>query len=46
MRYLSLFSGIEACSVAWAPLGWECVAVAIVAGSRMRGMCITRTRTI
>ena len=28
MRYLSLFSGIEACSVAWAPLGWECVAVA------------------
>lgn len=28
MRYLSLFSGIEACSVAWAPLGWECAAVA------------------
>lgn len=28
MRYLSLFSGIEACSAAWAPLGWECVAVA------------------
>ena len=28
MRYLSLFSGIEACSVAWTPLGWECVAVA------------------
>ena len=28
MRYLSLFSGIEACSVAWKPLGWECVAVA------------------
>lgn len=25
MRYLSLFSGIEACSVAWQPLGWECV---------------------
>ena len=23
MRYLSLFSGIEACSVAWAPLGWS-----------------------
>lgn len=27
MRYLSLFSGIEAVSVAWKPLGWECVAV-------------------
>ena len=27
MRYLSLFSGIEAASVAWHPLGWECVAV-------------------
>ena len=26
MRYLSLFSGIEACTVAWAPLGWEAVA--------------------
>ncbi|HEX5790205.1 MAG TPA: DNA cytosine methyltransferase [Luteolibacter sp.] len=28
MRYLSLFSGIEAATVAWKPLGWECVAVA------------------
>ena len=28
MRYLSLFSGIEAASVAWAPLGWQCVGVA------------------
>ena len=28
MRYLSLFSGIEAASVAFLPLGWECVAVA------------------
>lgn len=28
VRYLSLFSGIEAASVAWKPLGWECVAVA------------------
>lgn len=27
MRFLSLFSGIEAASVAWKPLGWECVAV-------------------
>ena len=26
MRYLSLFSGIEACTVAWHPLGWEPVA--------------------
>lgn len=26
MRYISLFSGIEAASVAWAPLGWEAVA--------------------
>ena len=28
MRYLSLFSGIESASVAWKPLGWECVGVA------------------
>lgn len=28
MRYLSLFSGIEAATAAWHPLGWECVAVA------------------
>jgi len=27
MRFLSLFSGIEAVSVAWEPLGWECAAV-------------------
>lgn len=28
MRYVSLFSGIEAASVAWRQLGWELVAVA------------------
>jgi DNA (cytosine-5)-methyltransferase 1 len=28
MRYLSLFSGIEAVTVAWKHLGWDCVAVA------------------
>lgn len=28
MRYLSAFSGIEAASVAWAPLGWEPMAFA------------------
>lgn len=28
MKYLSLFSGIEAASVAWAPLGWTPVAFA------------------
>ena len=27
MRYISLFSGIEAASAAWMPLGWECVAL-------------------
>lgn len=27
MRFLSLFSGIEAASVAWLSLGWKCVAV-------------------
>lgn len=27
MKYLSLFSGIEAATAAWHPLGWECVAV-------------------
>lgn len=26
MRYLSIFSGVEAASVAWCPLGWEPVA--------------------
>ena len=26
LRYVSLFSGIEAASVAWEPLGWEPVA--------------------
>ena len=26
MRYISLFSGIEAASVAWGPLGWEPIA--------------------
>lgn len=30
MRYLSLFSGMEAAHLAWAPLGWECAAVAEV----------------
>lgn len=28
MRYLSLFSGMEAAHLAWAPLGWECAGVA------------------
>ena len=27
MQYLSICSGIEAASVAWQPLGWQCVAV-------------------
>jgi len=27
MRFLSLFSGIEAASAAWVPLGWTCVGV-------------------
>lgn len=27
MKFLSLFSGIEAASVAWHPLGWECAGV-------------------
>lgn len=30
MRYLSLFSGIEAATAAWHGLGWQCVAVAEV----------------
>ncbi|MGV1119171.1 DNA cytosine methyltransferase [Xanthomonas translucens] len=28
MRYLSLFSGMEAAHLAWGPLGWECAGVA------------------
>lgn len=27
MKFLSLFSGIEAASVAWGELGWECIAL-------------------
>lgn len=30
MKYLSLFSGIEAATVAWRTIGWECVAVSEV----------------
>ena len=30
MRYLSTFSGIEAATVAWGPLGWEPLAFAEV----------------
>ena len=28
IKFISMFSGIEAASVAWRPLGWECLAVA------------------
>lgn len=28
IRYLSLFSGMEAAGLAWKPLGWQCVGVA------------------
>lgn len=28
LRYLSLFSGMEAAHLAWSPLGWECAGVA------------------
>lgn len=31
MRFLSVCSGIEAASVAWLPLGWECAGVAEIA---------------
>jgi DNA (cytosine-5)-methyltransferase 1 len=31
MKFLSICSGIEAASVAWCPLGWECVGVAEIA---------------
>ncbi len=27
MRYLSLFSGIEAATVAWKSLNWKCVGI-------------------
>lgn len=30
MRYLSIFSGMEAAHLAWSPLGWTCVCVAEV----------------
>lgn len=30
MRYLSMFSGMEAAHLAWTSLGWECAAVAEV----------------
>ena len=31
MRFLSVYSGIEAASVAWRPLGWQAVALSEVA---------------
>jgi DNA (cytosine-5)-methyltransferase 1 len=31
VRYLSICSGIEAASVAWEPLGWQCAGVAEIA---------------
>lgn len=31
MRYLSLFPGVEAATVAWHPLGWKPVAFAEIA---------------
>ena len=40
MRYLSLFSGIEAASVAWEPLGWECVALSEI--DRHASMVLSR----
>lgn len=36
MRYLSVCSGIEAASVAWYPLGWQCAGVAEIARLRSR----------
>ncbi|WP_219135406.1 DNA cytosine methyltransferase [Janthinobacterium sp. UMAB-60] len=36
IRYLSLFSGIEAATVAWAPLGWVCVGVAEIENFPLR----------
>lgn len=37
MRFVSLFSGIEAASCAWVPLGWSCMAVPVMRwiGERM-----------
>ena len=32
MRFLSLFSGIEAASAAWLPLGWTCVGTSEIEG--------------
>ena len=29
LRYASVCSGIEAASVAWLPLGWQCVFLAV-----------------
>lgn len=36
IRYLSLFSGVEAAHLAWAPLGWECVGVAEIDSAASR----------
>ncbi len=32
VKFISIFSGIEAASVAWLPLGWECLALSEVEG--------------
>lgn len=36
IRYISLFSGIEAATVAWQPLGWEPIAYAEIEPSPKR----------
>ena len=41
MRYLSVFSGIEATSVAWQPLGWD-FAVLVVAWIGRRIQLVTK----
>lgn len=38
MRYLSLFSGIEAATQARQPLGWECVGVSEIEESLQNGL--------
>lgn len=39
MRYLSLFSGMEAAHLAWSPLGWTCVGVAETAPAPRALLC-------
>ena len=46
MKYISLFSGIEAASAAWMPLGWEAVAYTAAATASTVGYADEQSPTL